>query len=135
MHDHRNDGAEAPGLAAPKRARDAHPGLAPLGAAGASPGGLSPPHKDEAPTGINGQRFRGQGTTDNADFAARDAVAQADKAFATLRARLALAGFTVQIVSDGACGSAYLVQRLCISRTLPDQAAVREFADRVGARA
>ncbi len=71
-------------------------------------------------------------TTDDANCAARAAVASADKAFATLRATLACHGFELHIVAAGAGRAAYMVHRWCLSCTLPDLAAVRTFAQRAG---
>ena len=90
-------------------------------------GPQSRPKSDEA-TGGGG--FRGQGTTDDGNSAASTAVAEADKAFATLRATLAMRGFELHVVSDG--GTAYLVRRWSMSCTLPDMAAVQDFAVRAG---
>lgn len=78
---------------------------------------------------------QGNTRTDNPDSDARAAVTQADKEFASLRATLALHGFQLHIVGDGEGGTAYLVQRWSLHRVLLDVAAVREFAERVGARA
>ena len=60
------------------------------------------------------------------------AVGEADKAFTTLRAMLALRGFALDIVSDGEGGTAYMVHKWSVSRTLPDMPAVRAFAERAG---
>ena len=69
MVDHLHHGAAAPGLAAPQRARVDHPGLPPLGAIGAAPGGLSPPLKDEAPELAGVEGFGDQGKADTPDSA------------------------------------------------------------------
>jgi len=55
------------------------------------------------------------------------------KRFATLRARAALAGFTLGVMTetDGLCF--YLLSRWGMSRTLPDLAAVVVFLRQVGA--
>ena len=53
--------------------------------------------------------------------------ADADKGFSTLRARLALAGFTVHLTDDGACGCAYLVSRWAQYRTFADRDALAAF--------
>src|SRR5687767_14338549 len=62
-------------------------------------------------------------------------VEQADRDFATQRARLALRGFELYILSgpDGRAPE-YRVCRWNLSRTLPDMAAVTAFADQVGGR-
>ena len=56
-----------------------------------------------------------------------------DKAIASLRARAALAGFTLHIIDDGNRGAAFLICRWNLSRTLPDAAAVSAFLDQAGA--
>ena len=66
---------------------------------------------------------------------ARAAVAQADESFAMLRAQLAMAGFSVQIVGDGAGGTAYMVSRWAMHHTLPDQVALAAFVRQVGGAA
>ena len=55
------------------------------------------------------------------------------KAFATLRARAALAGFTLSVMTetDGLCF--YLLSRWGMSRTLPDLASVVVFLRQIGA--
>ena len=60
-------------------------------------------------------------------------VTESDKELATLRAALALKGFTVHVLDDGAAGCAYLVGRWNSSRTLPDRVALHKFAIQVGA--
>ncbi len=67
--------------------------------------------------------------------AERAAVEAADKAFATLRAKLAMRGHQLHIIDDGHGGAAFMVSRWCMSRTLPNLAAVQDFAVRVGAEA
>lgn len=95
----------------------------------------APPQKDESRELAGGAGLGGQAQTVSPDSAARAAVEQADKDFATLRARLALAGHQLHIIDDGEGGTAYMVCRWCMSRTLPDLAAVQAFAERVGAPA
>ena len=63
----------------------------------------------------------------------RQRVERADKAFTTLRAMLALRRFELDIVGDGEGGTAYMVHKGSMSRTLPDMPAVRAFAQQVGA--
>lgn len=139
---HNDDGAAAPGLAAPEAVASLdHPGLAPLGAAAAAPSGLSPPLNDEART-VQTAGFRAeQGTGDEANCeggspamqaAERSHIDAADKEFASLRDHLALAGFEVQVVGDGTGGTAYMVRRWSMSHTLPSLGAVRAFAVAVG---
>ena len=55
------------------------------------------------------------------------------KPFATLRARAALAGFTLCTMTETAGLCFYLVSRWGMSRTLPDLAAVVAFLRQVGA--
>jgi hypothetical protein len=90
-----------------------------------------PTESDKACVASAGQ-VGDHGIADNGDSAARIAVEQPDKEFVTLRARLALAGFELHIVNGDGGGTAYLVQRWSMNKVLPDQAAVREFAERAG---
>lgn len=101
----------------------------------APPGPVTPAERDDAHELGGGAGIEDQGTADSIDCPARAAVAEADKAFATLRAELALRGFELHIVGDGVGGSMYLVQRWCQSRTLATLADVRAFARQVGAPA
>lgn len=55
------------------------------------------------------------------------------KTFASLRARAALAGFTLCTMTDTGGLCFYLVSRWGMSRTLPDLAAVMLFLRQVGA--
>ena len=55
------------------------------------------------------------------------------KAFATLRARAALAGFTLSVMTDADGLCLYLVSRWGMSRTLPDLAGLVAFLRKVGA--
>lgn len=55
-----------------------------------------------------------------------------DKAIETLRARAALGGFTLHVISDSNGGAQFLVTRWNLSRTLPDVAAVEAFFQQVG---
>lgn len=91
------------------------------------------------PTRDNARRqpgvIEGNGKADDADSAARAAVSASDKAFSTLRAQLAMKAFELHVISDGAGGSMYLVQRLRQSRTLASLDEVRAFARQVGAAA
>lgn len=95
----------------------------------------TPTTSDEAPAGGAARGFSEQARWVSLDCAERTAVEQADKAFATLRARMALAGFQLSIVTGDGCGSAYMLSRGNLHRTLNDVAAVEAFADRVGAPA
>ena len=78
---------------------------------------------------------REQGSADSRDCAAHAAIMEADKAFTTLRAQLAMRGFALHVIDDGAGGAMFLVQRRCQSRTLGSIDDVRAFAVQVGARA
>jgi hypothetical protein len=74
------------------------------------------PHKGEAPAVASGQGFRDQEIAESLDFDA-NAVSEQDKAFATLRAKLALAGWTVHIIDGDNGAAAYWVSRWGRSRT------------------
>ena len=97
MDRHQHDAHRA-GLAAPALPPAPAAGLAPLGTDAAAPASLNPPGKDEAP-GWQAEGFKGQGRQDSADCAVQQPGDQpgADdgKRFATLRARLALAGWAL----------------------------------------
>ena len=88
--------------------------------------------KNETPAVAAARGFGEQGQEASLDCREREAVEQADKAFSTLRSRLALAGYTLHITSNGKGGAEYLVTRWNLCRTLPDLAAVCAFADRAG---
>ena len=134
--DRHHHNAHRAGLVAPERARVNPADLAPLGAPGAAPAGLSPPHKDEAHRLAGAAGYRDQGKTDNPDCAddpAGDQPADDRKRFATLRARLALAGWGL-IRTDATDGAPiYFATRWNMPRELVGLAAVESFADRVGA--
>ena len=137
MDRHHHNGAAAPGLAAPERARVDHADLAALGAATAGSAGLSkPPHKSEPP-GVQAEGFRGQGQNDRPDSPPALADDQAStidtKRFATLRARLALAGWSLTRTDAGDGPVTFHASRWGMLRELPDLAAVESFADQVGA--
>lgn len=84
----------------------------------------------------SGAGFRGQGTADKADSpgAAPDQQGEA-KRFATLRARLALAGWALSRTEPGKGPAVFLAVRWNMPRELADLAAVERFADLVGAPA
>lgn len=131
MAAHDNHGAQAPGLAAPELAEPAAV-LAPLGAPGAAAAGLTAGHKDEARELGSGAGFRDQGQADSPDCA----EASSDgKRFATLRARLALAGWALTRTSAADGPVAFFATRWNMPRELADLAAVERFADLVGAPA
>ena len=106
-------------------------------ATGTTAAGPSPPQRDEDHRLAGAAVFRGQGkanTPDCADDPAGDQPGTTDcKRFATLRARLALAGWGLIRTdpSDGAPN--YFATRWNMPRELADLAAVEAFADRVGA--
>ena len=56
-----------------------------------------------------------------------------DKAFATLRARAAMAGYTLGTVTEPDGSPMYVVSRWDVSRTLPHLSAVAAFLRKVGA--
>ena len=95
-----------------------------------------------APEVIEPGRFQRFATSERrGDFAGDDlsrqaaqraAVEIADKAFASLRAKVALAGFTVHLIDDGGGGCAYLVSRWAQYRTFADRDALAAFAKLVG---
>jgi hypothetical protein len=110
MATHLNRGALAPGQATPER-----------------------PQKDETRELGGGAGFEVQETANDQDCAAGETAAEVNKAFATVRATLALRGFELHAVSDGDGGTMFLVQRWNQSRTLASLADVRAFARQVGA--
>jgi hypothetical protein len=121
-------GTAAPELAAAGRAA----GLAPLGTAAAAPAGLTEATKDEARTTVDAAPgFKGQGKESKSDCADDAATV---KRFATLRARLALAGWALTRTEAGADSPPrFYASRWNMARELADLAAVDRFADRVGA--
>lgn len=123
--------AKRAGSAAPEQIRADPAGLAPLGAAATASGGLTAVANDEGPTGTNGQAFRDRYKANRLDFDA-NRVREPDKCFATMRAKLAISGWAVQIVDDGRGGVAYWVSRWGQSRTLPSRHALKDFVLRVG---
>lgn len=147
------NGARVPGLAAPELAARPAADLPSLGAPGAAAAGLTADHKDEARELGRGAGFRGQGTADGADSPGTAQDRQAGRAvsshslaaeprthadakrFATLRARLALAGWVLSRTEPGDGLPAFLAVRWNMPRELADLAAVERFADLVGAPA
>ena len=125
MHpDHHH--ADKAGLAAPDAAAIVRTAdLASLGTAGAAPAGLSPPHKEEFP-GLGGDgELRDQDKADTSIVADLDGPR---KAFLTLRARFAMAGFALLELSDGSL----LATRWNLCRPLPDATAALRFLRQIG---
>jgi len=75
----------------------------------------------------------GNEKADSRGCAIGEAFVEAKKAFATVRATLALRGFELHAVGDGDAGMMFLVQRWGQSRTLASLADVRVFARQVRA--
>ena len=109
---------------------------------------MSAPHDDEAPTtGDAARGFREQTTTDTGSIAQsgldhlagdqatiRAEVEQRDKQIANLKARAAIAGYVLQVVTAGNGGSAFMIQKFGLVRELHDVAAVERFLQQAGAR-
>ena len=85
------------------------------------------PGNDEASAGDTARGFRDQGQDNRSDCA--EACAQR-KQFATLRARLALEGWSL---SEADRAATFHATRWGMFRELPDLAAVEAFARQVGA--
>lgn len=123
-------------LAAPERARVVPAALAPLGTAAAAPAGLNAPHKDDDHRLAGAAVIREQGKADNpdcADYLAGDQPADDCQRFTALRARLALAGWTLSRTASGEGSVTYSASRWNRPRELAGLAAVAAFADRVAA--
>ena len=123
MH-HLQHHAHRAGLAVPELAAPATC-LAAVGASGAASAGLNPPHKDEAPRLAGAEGFRDQDKADTAIVADLDGPR---KAFLTLRARFAMAGFALLGLSDGSL----LATRWNLCRPLPDATAALRFLRQIG---
>ena len=126
-HDHQ-EGFNAPAPPCLDLAR-----LAPLGTAGAAPVHVDP--ECETARVASASRIEKQGTTDNRDSVAAPADQQAitdRKRFSILRARLAIAGYTLSRIdaSDGAV--IYQASRWGMTRMLDNLVDVESFAARVG---
>lgn len=91
-------------------------------------------HKDE-PLRLAGREGSGKITNNTRDCADALGPAQADpeKTFATLRARLALAGWSLLRTSIADGPAVYIACRWNMPRELASLQDVAEFADRVGA--
>ncbi len=98
--------------------------------------GVGPSEKEAAQRCERMGRIEGQGTTDNGDSAGLAATEQAaaaeGKRFATLRARLALAGYALSRSDAGDGSRLYFVTRWGLGRNLDSISAVEAFAGRVG---
>lgn len=134
MADHiTHHGAHAPGLAAPELVTRPHADLAPPGATAAPPAELTPGKDNAAELGSEGGAG-GQREADGPDCAAHHQPAQPvdAKRLATLRATLALAGWTLTD-SPGNPHGAFIATRWAMARDLRDLDDVAAFARRVGA--
>ena len=131
MHQHHDDGAEAPGLAAPARCVPA--GLQPLVAAAGGPAAVGPPPESATPAdgpalrGITGQDNEHPNCSD-AELAARKR--QAEKDDATLVAEFALGGVELVKLADGT----WLASRWGMFRPLPTSDDARAWLARVAGR-
>ena len=137
--DRHQHNAHRAGLVAPALPPAPAAGLAPLGTAAAAPASLNPPGKDEAP-GWQAEGFKEQGRQDSADCAVQqpgDQPGADDGArFATLAARLALAGWALSRTDAGDGPVTYYATRWGMATPeLASLVAVAAFADRVGAPA
>ena len=130
MHsDHHH--AETAGLAAPHAAASVHlADLASPGADSAATAGLSPPQKGECPELAGGGALKAQSKATTPDCAKPTAEC---KQLATLRARLALAGWALNSSAVGDGSVTYSASRWGMSRDLDSLAAVEAFAAQVGA--
>jgi hypothetical protein len=118
MH-HAHQHAHRAGLAVPELPASSSD-LALEGASGAPLAYLRTPHKDEAPRLAGAEGFTNQDKTDHAIVADLDGQR---KAFLTLRARYAMAGFALLEPSDGSL----LATRWNLRRPLPDATAALRF--------
>lgn len=116
-----------------RRARVAAPAraaadVAPLGTDPDAPAAVGPPNKDEAPRLAGAEGFRDQDKADTTIVADLDCQR---KAFLTLRARFAMAGFALLELSDGSL----LATRWNLCRPLPDATAALRFLRQIGGAA
>lgn len=119
------DHGTVPGLAAPELAHHGVIDLAPLGTA-VAPAGLNA-QKESAPAAQAAQSREQNEHLNSATGA------HADKAFLTLRALLALKGHVLSRTHGDDGPVRFYVTRWGLVRELPDIAAVRAFAEQVGA--
>ena len=116
-----------PGLAAPEAAASlCAAGVASVAADGVAPAELNP-QKESAPVA---QATQSREQTEPSNFATG---AGADKAFHTLRAELALRGYSLSRTHGDDGPVCFHVNRWGMVRELRDIAAVRAFAELVGA--
>lgn len=99
--------------------------LASVGASGASPAGLSPPNKDEAPRLAGAEGFKDQNKADTTIVADLD---DQRKAFLSLRSRFAIAGVALLELSDGSL----LATKWNLCRPLPDATAALRLLRQIG---
>lgn len=99
--------------------------LATLAITGPAFAGLSPPAHEDAPTVVSGRGAKDQDKTDTTIVANLDGRR---KAFLTLRARFAMAGFALLELSDGSL----LATRWDLCRPLPDATAALRFLRQIG---
>lgn len=118
-------GAEAPGLAAPELAHHDHVDLAPLGTAAAH--AVVAPTSEKAPdaASVGGPV---QTETQRLIF---EQLTDEGKRFATLRAPLALKGYSLHRTAAGDGPVCFYVTRWGLARELHDLAAVAQFLDQV----
>jgi len=135
MADTITNSAQALGLAAPELVARPAADLPSLGAAGAAAAGLTVDHKDEARELGSGAGFRGQSKADNVDCQCTATEAQREaKRFATLRARLALAGWALHRADATGGSPAYTATRWGrATEPMSTLEGVARFADQVGA--
>ncbi len=120
------DRGTVPGLAAPGLAHQAHLDLAPLGALAAS--ALVTPANGKAPDAANVEGLVHTQT----QLLILDQPADDGKRFATLRAHLALNGYSLNRTAAGDGPVGLSVTRWDMARDLRDLAAVARFRDQVG---
>ena len=126
MH-HLQHHAHRAGLAVPELAASSTC-LASVGASGAAPAGLSPPHRDETPRLAGAEGFRDQDKADTAIVADLDGER---KVLTTLRAQLETCGCGLHEMAD----RGYFVSLGNLSGQPPDLRAVRQMLVQIGGRA
>ena len=121
------DHGTVPGLAAPELAHHDHVDLAPLGTAAAH--AVVTPTSEKAPDAAN---VGGPAKTET-QCPIFEQPTDDSKRFATLRAHLALKGYSLHRTAAGDGPVCFCVTRWGMARELPDITAVRAFAEQVGA--